>query len=97
MPLKYGRDIHLWKLGAFVNDYASGDVFQPDSLRDRILPSMGLEVTNDNVLARALELLGFFQHAVRLTDACRVAKKYFQQAPAVLPVILLSVSINVGR
>ncbi len=56
---KDSRDIHLLKRAAPINNHASGDNFKPVSLRYRVFASMGLEVTNDNILALPFELLCF--------------------------------------
>ena len=47
---------------------------------DRLLPTVGLKIADDDIDATAPELVGFRQHLVGLADACGVAEKHPQPA-----------------
>ena len=70
--------IHFFEPASAVLDRLSGNGFQAFAQRDRLPPSVRLEVADDDVNAALFELVGFRQHLVGLADTRRIAQKDFE-------------------
>ena len=78
LPGKNGGCIHLFEFTTAVFNAPPRENLQSFCLRDRILPSVRLEVTNDDVMAFPLQSTAFVQHLVRLADAGSISEEYLR-------------------
>src|SRR6185437_3667464 len=72
MPRQNRFRIHVREAGALVGSNPPGNNFERFSLRDRVRPSVRLEVANHYVAAAALEFIRLLEHLVSLAYACGV-------------------------
>jgi len=81
-----GVDIHLGEEGAFVLDFAAGDLFEAGGELGGAGAAMGFDEADDDVFAATTAANAFAEHGEGLADAGGVAKEDFEAATLLLGV-----------